>query len=82
MRPGGFWSVLDPEPLALPGKAASLRTYWIFSGGLMLMFGISLAIGYTLLQRYELALLSFLVAVMGGLWLYRWFRREMAAQIG
>jgi len=78
VRPGGFWGVLDQELLDLPGKAASLRSILDFCGGLMLMFGISLGIGYTLLQRYELAALALGLAALGGLWIYAWFKREVA----
>jgi len=36
----------------------------------MLMFGVSLAMGYALFHRYELALVAVVVAVLGAAWTY------------
>ena len=78
VRPGGFWGVLDRSVLALPGRAASVRSVADFFGGLMLMFGISLSIGYGMLHQYRMALLALAAAAAGAIWTYSWFRREMA----
>jgi len=78
VRPGGFWGVLDDSVLSLPGRAASVRSVADFFGGLMLMFGISLSIGYGMLHQYRLALLALAAAAAGAIWTYSWFRREMA----
>jgi SSS family solute:Na+ symporter len=79
VRPGGFWGVLPDEVRALPGQAFSAGSVADFFGGLMLMFGVSLGIGYSLLQRQGLALVCFGVAGLGALWTRRWFKREVAA---
>ena len=78
VRPGGFWSILPAEVRKLPGKALGLRTLVDCVGGIMLTFGISLGIGYTLLQKFGLATAYFLAAVAGGIWVYFWFQREAA----
>ena len=78
VRPGGFWGVLSPEVRKLPGRALGVRTLADCVGGILLTFGISLGIGYTLLQRFDLALAFFLAAVAGGVWVYFWFQRESA----
>ena len=78
IRPGGFWSVLPAEVRELPGKAASLTTVVDFFGGIMLTFGVSMAIGHLMLQRYNVALGSMVVAVAGAAWVYRWYQREVA----
>ncbi len=78
VRPGGFWGILPPEVRKLPGKALGLRTIADCIGGILLTFGISLGIGYTLLQKYGLAAAYFLAAVAAGIWVYFWFQREAA----
>ena len=76
-RPGGAWGVVSPAVRALPGRVLSARTILDFIGGLMLTFGISLGIGYTLFQKYAIAACCFGAAVMGGLWIYNWYKREV-----
>jgi solute:Na+ symporter, SSS family len=78
VRPGGFWGAVSKEARALPGKALGVRTLADFVGGVMLTFGISLGIGYTLLQRYAVGAGCFLAAVAGGIWVYYWFMKEAA----
>jgi solute:Na+ symporter, SSS family len=77
VRPGGAWSVLDEEIRELPGKAASSRTLADFFGGIALTFGVSMTIGHLMLQRYDIAAVSAVIAVMGGLWVYMWYQREV-----
>jgi solute:Na+ symporter, SSS family len=77
VRPGGFWSVLDPEVRELPGKAASLRTLADFFGGIALTFGISMFVGHMMLQRYAVAAASAGIAMLGAAWVYRWYQREV-----
>jgi len=76
-RPGGAWGVINPEVKNLPGKVLSARTILDFFGGLMLTFGVSLGIGYTLFQNYAVAACCFGAAVAGGTWVYHWFQREV-----
>ena len=77
VRPGGFWGVLDPEVRALPNKVFSGTSVLDFMLGLALMFGISLAIGYWLLGQPTMALFCLGAAAVGGMWVYRWYGREV-----
>ncbi len=81
VRPGGFWSVLPEAVQALPGRVASARTVADFFMGLMLMFGISLGIGYSILGAPDKAAVAFGCAVVGGLWVHRWFTKD-ALELG
>ena len=78
IRPGGFWKVVSPEIRNLPGKAASLRTVADFFGGILLTFGISMAIGHIMLGRYSIAFICLGAAALGAVWVYRWYRTNIA----
>ncbi len=36
-----------------------------------------MTIGHLMLQRYDIAAVSAVIAVMGGLWVYMWYQREV-----
>jgi len=76
VRPGGAWSVVSKDARSLPGKALGVSTLIDCVGGIMLTFGISLGIGYTLLQNFVMAGCCFAAAVLGGIWVYFWFTKE------
>jgi SSS family solute:Na+ symporter len=77
VRPGGFWGVLSRETLDLPGKTLTLSTIFDVIGGIMLCYGISLAIGYSILLKFDKAAVCVLLAVVGGFIVVRWFKREV-----
>jgi SSS family solute:Na+ symporter len=78
VRPGGFWGILSTEIRELPGKALSLSTIFDVTGGIMLCYGISLAIGYSILLKFDKAGICCLLAVIGGLIVYRWYKKEVS----
>lgn len=77
VRPGGFWGVLDRETRDLPGKTLSLSTIFDVIGGIMLCYGISLAIGYSILLKFNKAAVCAFLAVIGGFIVIRWFKKEV-----
>ena len=77
VRPGGFWGVLDPEIRDLPGKAFTRNTILDIAGGLLLCYGLSLMIGYAILLKFTKAGMSLALAGIGGLIVYRWYKREV-----
>jgi len=77
VRPGGFWGVLSSDIRELPGKALSLSTIIDVIGGIMLCYGISLAIGYSILLKFDRAGICCLLAVIGGLIVFRWYKKEV-----
>ena len=77
VRPGGFWGVLNRETRELPGKALTLSTIFDVIGGIMLCYGISLAIGYSILLKFDKAAICALLAVIGGFIVIRWFKKEV-----
>jgi len=77
VRPGGFWRVLGSDIRELPGKALSLSTIIDVMGGIMLCYGISLAIGYSILLKFDKAGICCLSAVIGGLIVLRWYKKEV-----
>jgi Na+/proline symporter len=77
VRPGGFWGILDSDTRELPGKALSGSTIIDVIGGLMLCYGISLAIGYSILLKFSKAGICCLLAVIGGIIVFRWYKREV-----
>jgi SSS family solute:Na+ symporter len=79
VRPGGFWGVLSTEVRELPGKALSLATIFDVAGGIMLCYGISLAIGYAILLKFDKAAICCLLAVIGGFIVARWYKKEVKA---
>jgi len=79
VRPGGFWGVLSTEVRELPGKALSLATIFDVAGGIMLCYGISLAIGYSILLKFDKAAICCLLTVIGGFIVARWYKKEVKA---
>jgi SSS family solute:Na+ symporter len=77
VRPGGFWGILGSDIRELPGKALSGSTIIDVIGGLMLCYGISLAIGYSILLKFNKAGICGLLAVIGGFIVYRWYKKEV-----
>lgn len=77
VRPGGFWGVLNPDVRNLPGKAITRNTIVDIAGGLMLCYGLSLMIGYAILLKFAKAGMCLALAGVGGLIVFRWYRREV-----
>ena len=77
VRPGGFWGILGSDIRELPGKALSASTIIDVVGGIMLCYGISLAIGYSILLKFEKAGICCLLAVIGGFIVFRWYKKEV-----
>jgi hypothetical protein len=77
VRPGGFWGVLSTEVRELPGKALSLSTIFDVAGGIILCYGISLAIGYSILLKFDKAAICCLLAVIGGFIVAKWYKKEV-----
>jgi Na+/proline symporter len=77
VRPGGFWGILSSDIRELPGKALSLSTIIDVMGGIMLCYGISLAIGYSILLKFDKAGICCLSAFIGGLIVVRWYKKEI-----
>jgi SSS family solute:Na+ symporter len=77
VRPGGFWGILNTEIRELPGKALSLSTIIDVAGGIMLCYGISLAIGYSILLKFDKTAICCLLAVIGGFIVVRWYKKEV-----
>ena len=77
VRPGGFWGVLSTEIRELPGKALSLSSLFDVAGGIMLCYGISLAIGYSILLKFDKAAICCLLAIIGGFIVVRWYKNEV-----
>jgi len=77
VRPGGFWGPLSTEIRELPGKALSLSSIFDVTGGILLCYGISLAIGYSILLKFDKAAICCLLAVIGGFIVYRWYKKEV-----
>jgi SSS family solute:Na+ symporter len=77
VRPGGAWGILSRETRDLPGQALSVGTIFDVMGGILLCYGLSLAIGYTILLKFANAGICLGLAVVGGFIVYRWYQREV-----
>jgi SSS family solute:Na+ symporter len=77
VRPGGAWGILSRQTRDLPGKALSLGTIVDVIGGILLCYGLSLAIGYAILLKFAKTGICLGLAVVGGVIVHRWYRREV-----
>jgi len=77
VRPGGFWSIVNKETRNLPGKALNAGTFLDVIGGILLCYGISLGIGYSILLKFSKASICFALAILGAVIVRRWFKREV-----
>ena len=77
VRPGGAWGILSAETRNLPGKALSAATIVDVVGGILLCYGLSLTIGYTILLKFAKAGICLGLAVVGAFIVRRWYRKEV-----
>lgn len=77
VRPGGAWGVLSKETRDLPGKALSLATILDVIGAILLCYGLSLTIGYSILLKFGKAGICLGLAVVGGFIVHRWYKKEV-----
>jgi hypothetical protein len=77
VRPGGFWSVLEKDVRNLPGKAISFSTIVDVAGGMMLCYGLSLAIGFAILLKFSSVFVCLTLAAVGTYIVIKWFRKEV-----
>jgi Na+/proline symporter len=79
IRPGGLWKVVSQEVRDLPGGAINVMTIVDVLAGIFLCFGLSLGIGYLLIQQPGKATFCFGLAAIGSVWVYFWYKREVQA---
>ncbi|MGA2324621.1 MAG: sodium:solute symporter family protein [Sedimentisphaerales bacterium] len=77
IRPGGFWGIVSKEARNLPGKALNAGTFIDVIGGILLCYGLSLSIGYCILLKFGKAAVCFGCSVVGAVWVFRWFKKEV-----
>jgi SSS family solute:Na+ symporter len=77
VRPGGFWKILSPEIRNLPDKAFGWGTFVDVTGGIMLCYGISLAIGYSILLSWTKVCICTAMAITGAILVHRWYKKEV-----
>ena len=77
VRPGGFWGIVSKEARNLPGKALNSGTFLDVIGGIMLCYGLSLTIGYSILMKFSKASICFAMAILGAVIVRRWFKKEV-----
>jgi Na+/proline symporter len=77
VRPGGFWGIVSKEARNLPGKTLNAGTFIDVIGGILLCYGISLGIGYSILLKFTKASICFALATLGAIIVYRWFKKEV-----
>lgn len=77
VRPGGFWGIVSKEARNLPGKTINAGTFIDVIGGILLCYGISLGIGYSILLKFTKASICFALTILGAIIVYRWFKKEV-----
>jgi hypothetical protein len=77
VRPGGFWGIVSKEARNLPGKTLNAGTFIDVIGGILLCYGLSLSIGYSILLKFTKASICFALATLGAIIVYRWFKKEV-----
>lgn len=77
VRPGGFWSVLDKKVLELPGKALGVGIIVDVFGAILMCYGVSLAIGYAILLQFFNVAVCLILAAIGVVIVFLWFKREV-----
>jgi len=77
VRPGGFWGIVSKEVRNLPGKTLNAGIFIDVIGGILLCYGLSLSIGYSILLKFTKASICFALATLGAIIVYRWFKKEV-----
>jgi Na+/proline symporter len=78
VRPGGFWGGISPEVRSLPGTALSLGSVIDILGVLAVAFGLTLTIGFAILQQFVYVLPSCAAVALGIYRVRGWYRREVS----
>lgn len=77
VRPGGFWGGLSQEVRTLPDTALSIDSFIDILGVLGMAFGLTLAIGFAILQQFVWVAPSCAAAALGSYRVYYWYRRVL-----
>lgn len=77
VRPGGCWSVLDKEVRDLPGRVLGIGIIVDVIGAILMCYGLSLAIGYAILLQFSKSAGCLVMAFIGVVIVYKWFKREV-----
>jgi SSS family solute:Na+ symporter len=76
VRPGGAWGPVR-KASEESGSALDKSTWFDVIGGVMLCYGLSLAIAYAILLRFDVSIAWLVVSLTGGLLVYRWYGKEV-----
>ena len=77
VRPGGFWGGISKEVRSLPDTALSIGSIIDILGVLGMSFGLTLAIGFAVLQQFIYVIPSCVAVALGSYRVHRWYRREV-----
>ena len=69
-------SILQPQKTS---EVCSVSSIIDVAGGIMLCYGISLAIGYSILLKFDKAAICCLLAIIGGFIVAKWYKKEVKA---
>ena len=77
VRPGGFWGPVRQKVGKVSGSALTLSSWLDVIGGVMLCYGLSLAIAYAILLNFSACLACVLVALLGAILVWKWYYKEV-----
>ena len=77
VRPGGFWGPVRQKVGKVSGSALTLSSWLDVIGGVMLCYGLSLAIAYAILLNFAACLACVLVALLGAILVWKWYDKEV-----
>ena len=77
VRPGGAWGPIRKAVGPVSGSALNSSSWLDVIGGVMLCYGLSLAIAYAVLLNGPACMASAAVSVVGGFLVWKWYGKEV-----
>ena len=75
VRPGGLWGGISKEVRSLPDTVLSIGSIIDILGVLGMAFGLTLTIGFAILQQFVYVIPSFVAVILGTYRVTKWYRR-------
>ena len=77
VRPGGAWGPIREAVGKVSGSTLTLSSWLDVIGGVMLCYGLSLAIAYAILLNFPACGICSAISFTGALLVWRWYKKEV-----
>jgi hypothetical protein len=77
VRPGGAWGPIRKAVGKVSGSTLTLSSWLDVIGGVLLCYGLSLAIAYAILLNFLASAACSGISLIGAMLVWRWYKKEV-----